>query len=176
MSYDATSESRALIASGSPQAGQPISRRHRFAPLAVDVHGDIAATLFLRRGVNGETWLDTWVLEQRDGQWFLLGGGSGNGADDFLTDRRPAEQLGGLLQAPARGGVRRRTSRWWVGAARVVSYANLLVATEVERLHIGGREVPVPDHGHVVVVWATRTAPEVTGLDAEGAPLATLAL
>jgi hypothetical protein len=87
MAYDALVESVRLIEHGLPDAPGRLSRRRRFDPVAVDVDGDIAVTMFVRRGVNGELWRDNHALCRRRGGWHVLGGGSGNAAAGLLRDR-----------------------------------------------------------------------------------------
>jgi len=87
VAYDALAESVALIESRRLEPVRRLSRRRRFAAMAVDVVGDVAASMFARRGV-GCIWQETHVLALRDGQWALLGGGGGTGNEDLLTDGR----------------------------------------------------------------------------------------
>src|SRR5581483_6620441 len=54
--------------------------------MAIDVAGDLAASMFARRGV-GCIWQETHVLALRGGQWALLGGGGGTSDADLLADR-----------------------------------------------------------------------------------------
>ena len=63
-----------------------LSRRRRFAAMAVDVAGDMAVSMFARRGV-GCISQETHVLALRDGQWALLGGGGASSDVDLLADR-----------------------------------------------------------------------------------------
>ena len=65
MSYDALAESIILVGTRQPRPVTRLSRRPRFAAMAVDVAGDIAATMFLRRSVGCDV-LETWVLTQRE--------------------------------------------------------------------------------------------------------------
>src|SRR4051812_22939246 len=75
MAYDYEAESRKLIAEGLPDRPVSLSRRRRFAPLAVDVDGDVAAARFVRRGVACY-WDETHILVG-DGtsRWRCAGGG-----------------------------------------------------------------------------------------------------
>lgn len=88
MAYDAFAESVRLIESRHVVPVLRLSRRRRFAPMALDVADDVAVTMFARRGV-GCLWAETHALSKRDGRWHLLGGGGGTAADDLLA-RRPA--------------------------------------------------------------------------------------
>jgi hypothetical protein len=175
VSYDAVAESVRLLQGAPVCAVARLSRRIRFLPLAVDRDGDVAVTLFLRRGVSGVPLLDAHTLERVDGSWRSLGGGGGPG--DEATQPRP--HLGDL-GAPAvshGGGGTARTGRGWFGRLRDdwISYAELRAAEEVAALRVGTRSVPVAAHGNAVVVW-TRRPPEVTALDASGAVLGRVSL
>lgn len=54
--------------------------------MAVDLAGDVAVTMFARRGV-GRIWQEIHVLALRDGEWTWLGGGGSAGDQDLLADR-----------------------------------------------------------------------------------------
>jgi hypothetical protein len=54
--------------------------------MTVDVAGDIAVTMFARRGV-GCIWTDTHVLALHEGQWTMLGGGGATSDESLLADR-----------------------------------------------------------------------------------------
>ncbi len=86
MAYDALAESVALIQSPNLKPVTRLSRRRRFAAMAVDVAGDIALTMFARRGA-GCVSEEIHVLALRHGRWYMLGGGGGNGDDDLLANR-----------------------------------------------------------------------------------------
>ncbi|MGY1848177.1 MULTISPECIES: hypothetical protein [unclassified Blastococcus] len=153
MAYDALTESIALLERGVPDSPPRISRRRRFAPLAVDVDGDVACTLFARRSV-GCAVQEAWVLVRRGAQWSLLGGGGGGGfEDDDLADRPAAAALGGHLLWRGGGSSLRNAGRLLPWGARYVSYAVLRASAEVDRVVVGPREIRVPRHGHLVVVW-----------------------
>ena len=57
--------------------------------MGVDVAGDLAVTMFARRGV-GCVWNEIHVLAFRGGEWRLLGGGGSTGGDEDLLADRPA--------------------------------------------------------------------------------------
>src|SRR3712207_1497735 len=77
VAYDRLAESIRLIEHGVPEAPARLSRRRRFAPLAVDVDGDVAASLFVVRGA-GHFRQEAHVLVRRSGTWTMLGGGGGS--------------------------------------------------------------------------------------------------
>jgi len=150
-------------------ASMGASRGGRFLPVAADADGDIAVTMFLRRGVSGLPWLEAWTLE-RDGQdWELLGGGAGTCQFDRLTARPLAADLGGLACTDARGRTRRNTGYGFV------SYAHVRVAAEIGSVLAAGRHLTVPGHGHLAIVWASRL-PGVTLVGHDRQHLATLKL
>lgn len=170
MAYDPLAESLRLIADGVTEDPPRLSRRRRFAALAVDVDGDVACTSFVRRAHGGFEHV-TWVLQRRGGQWQMLGGGAASSADDLLGDRPPTDRLGGPVISTGSGGVRARADRLRPWRTRWVRYAQLRLAQEVRSFTVRGRRVAVPRHGYVVVVWAARRTPVATARDAEGRAL-----
>lgn len=191
MAYDVLAESIALIETGRAEPVLRLSRRRRFAPMAVDVAGDVAATLFARRGV-GRIWKEIHVLVLRDGEWTWLGGSSGDSDPELMADR-PAvlreyfvigEEAvqgvdpravgvivsgGGVLDDCGGSGGFRRRERW-------ISYAELRVNAQVTSVRVGGRELVVPWHGHVMVVWSEREPPRAVAVDEGGKSLAEVQL
>ncbi|SEK65223.1 hypothetical protein SAMN04515665_10424 [Blastococcus sp. DSM 46786] len=167
MAYDALAESIALIERGVPEAPPRLSRRRRFAALAVDVDGDVACTLFARRSV-GYVAEETWVLVRRGQEWVLLGGGGSGFEDDDLADRPDAAALSGQLLLTGSGSVLRNGGRSLPWGARYVSYARVRASREVDRLVVGARRLAVPRHGHLVVVWAGRRPPTAEALARDG--------
>ncbi|CCG01569.1 hypothetical protein [Blastococcus saxobsidens] len=170
MSYDALAESVRLLEGAPPASDARLSRRVRYAALAVDRDGDVAITMFLRRGVSGQPLLDLHSLELTGGGWRLLGGGGGPG-DEALDPRPaladlpgPAVSLGGGGTAGSRRGLLGRRRTTWV------SWAEFRAAEEVALVRVGDRHVPVAGHGMAVVVWAGMP-PTVTALDASGEEL-----
>lgn len=176
MAYDAFAESVRLIESRHVEPVVRLSRRRRSAAMAVDVDGDVAVTLFARRGV-GCVLTETWLLSRRGMSWHLLGGGAGSADRDVLSPRpvRLADDVGSpaavhaqiassLLVVDGSGGVRDdrgRAGRWpWSG--RWIRQVTLRVSADVESLSLEGRTIQVPWHGHVALVSAKRRAPEVT--------------
>ncbi|MCF6737692.1 hypothetical protein [Blastococcus sp. KM273129] len=175
MAYDALAESFVLIEGGVPDAPARLSRRRRFAALAVDVDGDVACTCFARRGV-GSVVQETWVLVRRGQEWVLLGGGGGGLERDDLADRPVAAALGGPVALTGGGSVLRDGGRLLPWGARHASYATLRASREVDRLRVGARLLAVPRHGHLVVVWAGQRPPTADALAGDGRPLASLRL
>lgn len=189
MAYDALVESIALIESRTPSPVPRLSRRRRFAAMAVDVAGDIAVTMFLRRGV-GCVHEEIHVLALWEGQWRMLGGGGGSHGfdEDLLANRSrlipevlqhhrlvlsgidPQVMValgssGGILDG---GG---RTSPWpW--RRRWISYSVLQASARVESVRVADREIAVPWHGRFLIVWVGRS-PKLTAYDANGNCLGT---
>jgi hypothetical protein len=176
VSYDALVESVKLLDGAPPGRTARLSRRVRHVPLAVDRDGDVAVTMFLRRGVSGAPLLDVHSLELAHGGWRSIGGGGGPGYEAMEPRPRLAD-----LQSPAvshGSGGTARTSRAGLGWRRRnswVRWTELRVAEEVAVLRVGARFLPVAGHGFAVVVW-TDEAPRVAALDASGAVLGTVPL
>lgn len=170
MSYDRLAESVRLLEGAPVAGGTRLSRRVRFLPLAVDRDDDVAATMFLRRGISGVPEVDVHVLELAADGWHSLGGGSGPG-DEAVEQRPRFADLGGLAVSHGGGGTS-RTTRGRLGFRRHdwISWAELRVAAEVSALRVDTRLVPVAAHGCAVVVWRW-LRPEVVALDASGAVL-----
>lgn len=173
MAYDRLAESLRLI-EGEPFADPvALSRRRRYAALAVDVDGDVAVTLFVRRGVSGRPELESWTFERRAGLWAILGGGGGGYYwGDPLADRPGSGELGAPARVMGRGWTaRRRRPRFPVGR-RGVSYLSARVAREVASIRVGRhRHIGVPRHGNVVVCWGGLRMPRVELLDLGGRSL-----
>jgi hypothetical protein len=170
VSYDVLAESVGLLEGAPLPGGARLSRRVRHVPLAVDRDGDVAATMFLRRGVSGVPLLDVHTLELTEGGWRMLGGGGGPG--DEATEARPRlADLGSPSVSHGHGGTARtRSSRLGRSKDNWVAWARLRVAAEISVLRVDTRLLPVAGHGCAVVVW-TREPPRVAALDASGAVL-----
>lgn len=174
VAYDALKESVRLIKHGMPDDPARLSRRRRFAALAVDVDGDVAAALFVRRGV-GVSWQEVHVLAHEHGCWRLLGGGGGTDDEDGLGDRPPAAELLGLLVTDGAGSVL-LASGLLPWSSRYVHHAVLRAAREVHTVVVAGRTLAVRRHGWLVVVWGSRRPPVVTALGLDGRELASIRL
>jgi hypothetical protein len=184
VAYDALAESVALIEARRVEPVHRLTRRRRFAAMAVDVAGDVAVTMFARRGV-GCTWEEIHVLALRDGEWTWLGGGgsTSDSDQDLLADRPtvlPRSGSGDATGADPKaivvngsGGVldngdgtagRGRSGRW-------ISYAEVRVSARVASLQVADRLLLVPWHGRVPVAWSGNRTPLVTALDEAGGSL-----
>ena len=185
VAYDAFAESVRLIQSERLEPVFRLSRRRRFAPMAVDVAGDVAVTLFARRGV-GCVLSETWVLGKRGTLWHLLGGGSGPADDDLLAPR-PTQlpeypgQPGtaatgidpGLIAVDGSGGLHDGQGRadGWPWSGRWIRYVVLRTSADVESLTLEQRTVLVPWHGRVILGSAKRRTPSVIVNGMRGAVL-----
>jgi hypothetical protein len=170
VAYDALAESVRLIENGVPDwVASRVSRRIRHIPLAVDVDGQIAAALFLRRG-QGQVWYENHVLVQRHGSWWVVGGGGATGGEDAARDAPGHADLGGYLDVGGSGAVHVDSAD--PALPRIVRYAALRAAREVHTMLIAEREVLVPRHGWLIAVWPDRRTPHLTALDEAGVVLA----
>ena len=166
VAYDYLAESRRLLEDGLPAGPVRLSRRHRFAPLAVDVDGDVAATRLVRRGV-GFFWDDIHVLTRdRAGGWQVRGGGSGGSGEPWSTEAFAQARVvlaGGAIVDE--GGAAVNVPPW-------VETAALLLGPDVAAVRVDDRrELAVPAHGRVVVVWASGRSPVVSAVGADGSRL-----
>jgi hypothetical protein len=143
--------------------------------MAVDVVGDVAVTLFARRGV-GCVLSETWVLGRLGASWRLLGGGGETADRDLLHPRPtrlpqlpgqpPAADAGidpGVIAIEGGGGVHdggAGADRWpWSG--RWIRYVVLRTSAEVGSLTLDGRTLVVPWRGQVVLASTRRRSPRV---------------
>lgn len=172
MAYAALEESvRLLEGLDAPASALHLSRRIRHLPVAVDREDDVAVTMFLRRGVNGEPWIDVHSLARGEGGWRLLGGGGGNADDNLITDGRGAADEAGLACSLGGGGTVLNGDRLMPWAAKWVWWAELRMAAEVATLRVGDRSVTVAAHGLAVIVWRSRQPPRAGALAADGQEL-----
>ena len=170
VAYDALAESLALIEHGVRSDPPGLSRRRRFAALAVDVDGDIACTLFLVRG-PGHVRYETHALARRDGVWRLLGGGGGGGPETARLDDRPSTAALGAPVVVAGAGSTLADSGRWPWSGRYVRDSQLQVSSAVHSIAVGQRVLAVPRHGHLVVVWSGRRPPTAVAQGADGEPV-----
>ena len=156
-----------MIANGVPEIPFKLTRRRRFIPVAFDVDGEVAATLFLRRGVSGNPWLEAWSLERRNGEWEVRGGGSGDGYDELFE---PRESIEGLFVSCGSGWTSRGLGRF-LPSSRGVSHAEMRLGPQVAALRVRRRTIAIPSHGMAIVVWSTRRPPAITALSSTGESL-----
>ncbi len=190
MSYDALAESIILIRTRQPPRVLHLSRRRRFAAMAVDVAGDAATTMFLRRSAGCDIQ-ESWVLASRHDEWRLLGGGGGTVDHNagLLADRpetirddmiRPWSTLPGVdprlvTVGSGAGGVHymRGGRDLFPRSGRWISYATLFASAQVGAIQVADRTVAVPWHGHTQIAWIGRRPPRIGILGRAGQLLAT---
>lgn len=173
--YDALAGSARLLSGATLASEARVTRRVRHVPLALDQDEDVAATMFLRRGVDGVPELDVHTLELTDKGWRLLGGSSGPG-DQALGARPLLADSGSPGESRGGGGTARTPSRrlGW-SQDNWVMWAELRLAQEVADLRVGERLLPVAAHGAAVVVWR-KQAPAVMAVDPTGVVLGAVPL
>ena len=179
VAYDVLVECQRLIADGLPDQPVRLSRRHRFAPVAVDVDGGIAAARFVRRGagcVHDETHLLT-----REGQsWTYRGGGGADYFEPWSTDdfERAREQLPvGHVELGSGPSVWLDSNGWLPFGGNGLHATHLLVGRKVVSILVDDRRrLAVPPHGRLIVVWTTHRPPRISAQDVEQNELASLAL
>jgi hypothetical protein len=179
VAYDILVESQRLIAIGLPDRPVRLSRRQRFAPVAVDVDGDIAATRFVRRGAG--CFHDQTHLLTRDGQgWTYRGGGGVDRFEPWSTDEfQHARDLlpAGHVQAGIGPSVWLDSNGWLPLGGTGLQATELLVGRNVVSVLVDDRRrLAVPHHGRLVVVWASRRPPRVSAQDAAQRELMSLAV
>ena len=177
MTYDWLAESLRLIEGGDVAGAEPLTRRRRFLPVAVDVDDDIAVTVFLRRAHGGAEWENHTLSRTVDG-WRLLGGG-GSGPDDLdvLTHVITADELGGPVRADSAGASAIGTSSRPLSGARWVRYSIITTTEDVRGVVVpGGRVVDRPAHGYIAVVWRDDARLPVTIVGHDGQSLCDLEL
>ena len=186
MAYDIVRESVALIEAGRAEPVRSLTRRRRFAAMAVDVSDDVAATMFARRGV-GCVHQEIHHLALRDDGWVWLGGGGSSGDERLLADR-PAALSGPSLFGPdapmssnpriiagvgAGGTLDTRGQDEPSDGGRWISRSVVRVSAEVASVEVFDRSLTVPWHGYVLVVWCGDPS-DAVARDATGRKLAEL--
>ncbi len=181
--YDALAESVSLIERRHVEAVRHLGPQQPFAAVAVDVADDVAVTMFARRPVD-QMCCDTYLLLLRQGRWSLHSGSSGNVDADLLADRpaalrhdlrRSREALVSgdptVMSLDGSSGDRDTRTHWRAWTGRQIGHAAVRVTEQVGSIVAGGRVLPVPWHGHVVIAWAGHRPPHVIAWDQQGQPL-----
>jgi hypothetical protein len=170
VSYDAYAESVRHLEGAAPAGDARLSRRIRYAALVLDRADDIAATIFLRRGVSGQPLLDVHALERTGTGWRLLGGGSAPAYEAMEPRARLADLPHPGVSHGSGGTARSARGMFGANSREWISWAEVRAAQEVAALRVGDRRVPVSAHGIAVVVW-TGLPPIVTAANASGTDL-----
>lgn len=142
------------------------SRRHRWKPLAFDVHGDDAVVLVATRGKRTGGGITAHLYCRREGGWVPMGsGGGGGGGENRTLPLRPAPGERWFL--PASNGMSLDSETTGLLRSKHVCYLAFQVAEGVSHAQWRGHRRAVPDHGFVCVVWRGRSMPtvELFGLD-----------
>lgn len=153
---EATVAAVEALVRGSINDAPPLSRRHRWDLLDLDVRSDRAAVAVARRGKRTGLTIETLCFRRDDGAW-VQGepGPSTDPEEPFLPKRFPAD------------GRQAWTSCSSIGfpAGEHVALWNLVA--EAAALRDDGRIRPVPDHGWVVTTQVGRR-PTTEVLDTAG--------
>lgn len=168
--------------------GDALSGNEDFLLMGMDVIGDIG-TVWLALG----DWSFRCDYEQDTaGVWHHLGGGSGSVIPELVGARPSAASSGTpLLAAPGGIGFSRSrrdhrreglsTPTPSLDAFGFVASFCLRAADIVDRVAVEGRDIPVPDHGRLVVAWKAAPSrfgpiarPPVVAFDAQGRRVAAL--
>lgn len=139
----------ALIHGGQVCGAEIVSQDHPWLPVAVDVSGDLAATLFLVWKREGAWWeTATWQRMNSTGRgdrprWEYRGGG-GSGFGDVGVLTHPWSPDDGLHQSSGAGGtlIGDRWLRDW----------HLRIAPQVRTLRLADRTIRRSEHGHHVLL------------------------
>lgn len=189
VAYDILQESIALIEAGRAEPVRSLTRRRRFAAMGVDVSGDVAASMFARRGV-GCIHQEIHVLALQGGAWKWLGGGGSSSSNQQLLADRPAALSPPFLlgahaavssdsrvigSAGAGGVLDDRGQDEPADGGRWISYAVIEVSAQVATVEAFARSLAVPWHGQVLLVWCgSDMPPSVVARTANGDELAEL--
>jgi hypothetical protein len=179
-----------LLRQGLPSmVPRELDDQHHFIPLAADINGAVAVTVFVRQmtrrmlaGVPGLEalglpGLEDAIFQQRDGNWVYLGGGSGGPFEGHpLTERPPAASQHGYLRPLSSGQICLRGTHRFPRRTRYAFYAMLRASAEIHRLQAGTRVLDVPFHGYAVLTWVNRRGRAVIALTQDGTQLASIDL
>jgi len=145
-------------------------------PLNCDIAEDIALVTFVTSVPGkGVYYSEECVFERIAGVWEYLGGQSAS-MDSPSPVRGTRAELGGTHLRLTGHGLTRRRRPVLFPNRRWISTAELQASDEVAVLHFDDREIEVPPHGLVSVIWPSRRPAEITALDLDAKPLTSLAL
>lgn len=141
------------------------SRRHRWKPLAVDVHGDDAIVLVATRGKRTGGGITAHHYRRRDGSWTSIGSGGGGGDDRTLPPRpTPGERWFRHMSS----GMSVDSQTKGLFRSKRVNHLDLQVAAGVAQVEWRRRHRTAADHGFVCVVWRGRSMPKIKLFDSAG--------
>lgn len=148
-----------------------LSRRHRWKPLAIDVHGDEAVVVVATRGKRIGGAVTTQKFRRREGQWSPVGWSGGGGDERTLPMRPPPGERWFRLDS---SGMSVDSQATGIGRRSQVHHLVVQVAEGVSHVGCRGRRRLVADHGFVCAVWRGRSMPSLEMFDGAGRSLDTV--
>ena len=142
---------KAVVLAGAVDDSIVLSRRHRWKPLAVDVHDGVGAVLFAARGKRSGLLTASMIFDLR-GTAMPRGRVGSYGRSEgkpYLPQRQPKSPSGDLAS---------RASWSRIDAFQVASWQ---LVDEVEAWAPHGEVRGVAGHGFVVMVWHGRRRPRI---------------
>jgi hypothetical protein len=125
----------------------------RLAVMAVDVDAEAAAIWISRRMHRSSSPTFVCMYAKESKGWRPVSGHEVTVESGFPRARRSVAMTGpaSILSLEDSGGLRCGSppDSPWIG------YQIIQVASEVSHLQVGDRELAIPDHGYVIVVWKT---------------------
>lgn len=169
-------ECRKILEAGGVTASRPDAPESGTFPLSCDIAEDIAVVTFVTSAPEkGVHYSEECVFERIGDAWEYLGGGSAS-MDFPCPVRTSRAEMGGVdLRLTGHGLTRRRRPVLFPNR-RWISTAELQTSDEVAVLRLDDREVGIPPHGIVSVLWPGLQPATVTALSADGRALASLTL
>lgn len=156
-------------------AGRPLRWRHRLVGVVavasdMDADAGVAAVWLVRRAGSPDSRDETCLFERIGGRWRYRGGGGGSGTELLQADRPSASQAvpASMITSLSGSAVRSRGDREAEGGrpdfthVGWVACAMFRVAAEVHHLQADARQIKVPQHGYVIVVW--KAPPATSGV------------
>jgi hypothetical protein len=169
-------ECRKILETGRVETPRSWTSTDGTFPLNCDIDEDIAlVTVVTSAPDKGVYYSEECVFERISGVWEYLGGRAAS--MDFPTPVRGTRaELGGThLRLTGHGLTRRRRPALFPDK-RWISTAELQASDEVASLHLDDREIEVPPHGFVSVIWHSLRPARITALDPDAKPLVSLDL
>ena len=165
MDFAAVEEAcKAVVLAGEVDDSILLSRRHRWKPLAVDVHEGLGAVLFAARGKRSGLLTSSMVFDLGETamqRGRVCGYGRSDG-EPYLPERQPMSPSGNLASR----------ARWDRIEGMQVASWQLVGEVDVWAPH--GEVRDVAGHGFVVMVWRGRRRPRVRAFGNDGQVLSRL--